>query len=128
MTEDDRARMQIDASHRARAEEDGFATFRGPGSSLGHFPKGERWEFDEGVARCCVDMMARSVPGYDEMRKLVHRLAIRCLPKNGALVELGAGDGESIAQLVRDRRDCRFYAVEHAPAMLAALRGRMKGL
>ena len=45
-------------------------------TSVGHMP-GEKWAFDEAVAGCFDDMLARSIPQYDVMRDAVARIAAR---------------------------------------------------
>ena len=45
------------------------------GSSVGHEPGGA-WAFDQDVADCFDDMLARSIPQYVEMRRACYELAL----------------------------------------------------
>lgn len=94
-------------------------------SSLGHEPK-EKWEFDESVTRCFGDMLKRSVPGYSQMRRLVHDMARWFARPGTPIIDLGASKGDAIATMLRDREteQCSFLAVEKSPPMLAAMRAR----
>lgn len=97
-------------------------------TSLGHAPEKSKWEFDATVAACFDDMLARSIPDYEEMRRLVTALASRYAisAHDAKVVDLGASRGEALAPLIGNRflKWATFYAVETAPAMLAELRAR----
>lgn len=97
-----------------------------PKDSRGHYPNG-RWEFDGDVASCIGDMMQRSVPGYARMRRLVADLADLYIVPGSSVVELGAANGDGIAEMAFGHREAQFYAVEHSPPMLAILHDRFAG-
>jgi tRNA (cmo5U34)-methyltransferase len=87
---------------------------------------GEKWAFDEDVARCFDDMLARSIPGYEMMRDLTTRLALRSMIPGTAVVDLGCSRGEAMAPLVEHARrtSCTVVGVETSEPMLAAARAR----
>jgi tRNA (cmo5U34)-methyltransferase len=91
-------------------------------------PEG-RWEFDAEVAEAFDDMLARSIPWYENMRAIVTDVAASFVPKGtpeaGSVVDLGASRGEGLAPLI-DRLgiNATYQAIEVSPPMLAALRER----
>lgn len=97
-------------------------------SSLGHLPEdGARWAFDEAVTDCFDDMLARSIPDYLEMRRLVTELGRRYLRANADVLDLGCSRGEALAPFVEARtavgaRCC--IGVEVSEPMLQAARAR----
>lgn len=99
-----------------------------PASSLGHSPSGPRWSFDESVATCFDDMLARSIPQIDVMRRACFDLGCRFVRPKTDIVDLGCSRGDALDPFVR-RYGChnRFVGVEVAPPMLAAARERFRG-
>lgn len=91
-------------------------------------PKGE-WQFDGEVTAVFDDMLERSIPQYNIMRKACYELARRYQQRKTAIVDLGCSRGEAISELV-DRYGVqnRFVGVEVSPSMLEAARNRYKGL
>ena len=99
-----------------------------PPSSLGHFP-GEKWEFDESVTTVFDDMLARSIPQYEVMRRAVTDVGCQFVKPSTDVVDLGCSRGEALAPLVQKFGAYnRFVGVEVSPPMLAAVRARFKGL
>lgn len=98
-------------------------------SSLGHVPASKKWEFDEQVTACFDDMLARSIPQYEVMRKACFELACRYQQPKTHIVDLGCSRGGAIAEVV-----CKFGAynryvgVDVSAPMLAAARERFKGM
>jgi tRNA (cmo5U34)-methyltransferase len=68
-------------------------------TSIGHRPDGA-WAFDASVAHVFEDMLARSIPGYGDMRRIVTALACRYYQAGTALVDLGASQGGAIAPIL----------------------------
>ena len=95
-------------------------------SSLGHTPK-TPWEFDESVTRVFDDMLARSVPQYEVMRRSCFDIACRYVREGTDIVDLGCSRGEAMAPLV-DKYGTRnrFIGVETSKPMLDAVRERYK--
>lgn len=90
-------------------------------------PEG-RWAFDESVTDAFDDMLSRSIPQYDVMRKTVFDLACRFVRPRTAVIDLGCSRGEALAQLVeRFGAHNRFVGVDVSGPMLAAARQRFRG-
>lgn len=90
-------------------------------------PEG-RWAFDEDVTHVFDDMLARSIPQYEVMRRTCFDLACRYVQKGTAIVDLGCSRGEAIRPLLdRFGAHNRFVGIEISPPMLAAARERYKG-
>lgn len=88
-----------------------------------------RWAFDEDVTAAFEDMLERSVPQHDVMRRAVFDLGSRFVMEKTAVVDLGCSRGEAMAPLVdRFGARCRFVGVECSEPMLAAARERFRGL
>lgn len=94
------------------------------GSSLGHMPTG-RWEFDDSVTRVFNDMLTRSIPQYEVMRKAVFDIGMRYASPETAIVDLGCSRGDALAPFVESlgARNT-YYGVEVSRPMLAAARDR----
>jgi tRNA (cmo5U34)-methyltransferase len=95
-----------------------------PADSLDHAP-GDRWEFDDEVARVFDDMLARSIPELAVMRGLVFDTGCRYVVPGTAVVDLGCSRGDSLAPFLAAFGDAiRAVGIETSPAMLAACRAR----
>lgn len=103
-------------------------TVTNPADRGHHGSEGERWRFDEGVAAAFDDMLRRSIPQHDEMRRLVHAVGRRFVALGTDVVDLGASRGDALSPLIDQFGALvRFHAVEVAPSMLTVLRQRFKG-
>ena len=92
--------------------------------SLGHKPDGP-WTFDDDVTRVFDDMLARSIPQYDTIRRLVFEVGRAFTHTGSVIVDLGCSRGEAIAPFVRAFADTASYVgVEVSPAMLSVCRER----
>jgi tRNA (cmo5U34)-methyltransferase len=98
-----------------------------PGSSLGHLPNG-RWAFDDDVTECFEDMLARSIPQYEVMRRACFDLGCRYVQYRTDIVDLGCSRGDALDPFVR-RYGChnRYVGVEVSPPMLEVARQRYQG-
>lgn len=80
------------------------------------------FEFDEKVARVFDDMVARSVPYYDEIQRLQVDLAVEFLPDRESLVyDLGCSTGTTLHLLATHPRcpeAVRFVGIDNSKAML----------
>lgn len=100
-----------------------------PPSSLGHFPAGEKWEFDASVTAVFDDMLERSIPMYRIMRDVVTYTARQYAKDGFDIVALGSSRGEDLDPLIRGLGAYnRFIGLENSPAMLEASRARYAGL
>jgi tRNA (cmo5U34)-methyltransferase len=90
-------------------------------------PEG-RWTFDAEVVQVFDNMLARSIPQYEVMRRASFDMACRYVQPKTAIVDLGCARGEALAPLV-DRFGAanRFLGVEVSPPMLEAARLRFQG-
>ncbi len=83
------------------------------------------WRFDEEVTTVFDDMLARSIPQYEVMRRGVTDVALSFARSGTDIVDLGASRGEAIAPLVDQLgAACRYTCVEVSPPMLSVLRSR----
>lgn len=88
---------------------------------------GDRWEFDDAVTDAFDDMLARSIPDYQQMRRTVTDLAVRLLRPGDRVLDLGCSRGEALAQVLDDPRlpsGVSGVGVEVSQPMAAAARDR----
>jgi len=89
----------------------------------------DRWAFDDEVTRVFDDMLRRSIPDLEAMRRLVVDVAAPFVRPLTAIVDLGCSRGESLAPLVDRFSTANTYlGVEIADPMLAATRSRFAPL
>jgi tRNA (cmo5U34)-methyltransferase len=90
-------------------------------------PKG-RWEFDSEVTDVFDDMLSRSIPDHDEMRRLCFELGSKFVQPKTAVVDLGCSRGAALAPFV-DKFGAlvRHVGVEVSAPMLEAARKRFSG-
>jgi tRNA (cmo5U34)-methyltransferase len=82
------------------------------------------FEFDEQVTRVFDDMIARSVPGYELLVRLIAMYADIFVTENSQVYDLGCSTGvvsRVIAQQVKQRA-CSILAVDNSPSMIAKCR------
>jgi len=84
---------------------------------------GAKWKFDAAVSACFDNMLARSIPQYEEMRALCFELGKRYVRPFTDIVDLGASRGEALQPFV-GMKNCRSIAIETSDPMLAVLRER----
>jgi tRNA (cmo5U34)-methyltransferase len=90
-------------------------------SSIGHLPDGP-WVFDEEVARVFDDMLRRSIPDYEAMRRVVLEVGRSFVQPGTDVVDLGCSRGDGLAPFVGPSVRC--VGVEVSPPMLAVARQR----
>lgn len=83
------------------------------------------WKFDQEVTAVFDDMLARSIPQYDVMRRAVRDIALRNLPQGGTLVDLGCSRGESMREIIASRPDGKYIGVEISDPMIEAARANL---
>lgn len=98
-------------------------------------PEDGRWAFNAEVTAAFDDMLARSIPSYPEMRRIVtdaaawvvdQRLAGGGIPR---IIDLGASRGAALAPLVdKLGARARFGAIEVSEPMREALMERFEGM
>ncbi len=96
----------------------------GDDTSLGHEPDG-KWEFDESVTQVFTDMLRRSIPQYDVMRKAVSDIGSRFAQPGTDIVDLGCSRGDALAPFVEKfGAECNYLGLEISEPMLEAARER----
>lgn len=93
-------------------------------TSLDHRPAGP-WQFDRSVADVFDDMLSRSIPDLQNMRRLVTDLAEQFVEPGSWVLDLGCSSGGSLEALATRRPDARFAGIDNSPAMLAEARARI---
>lgn len=85
----------------------------------------ENWTFNEEVARSFDDMLARSIPQYETMRRAVRDFQTAFLPsRGGRVMDIGSSRGGGVEHLIESRSETEFTLIEKAPAMLQVLEER----
>jgi len=76
--------------------------------------------FDEDTAEVFDDMLLRSVPGYAETERMLTELALRFLPPNGRIYDLGCSTGATLARIAAARAagDVELIGVDNSEPML----------
>ena len=87
-------------------------------------PEG-KWAFDAEVTQAFDNMLSRSIPQYEAMRRACFDMACRYVLPGTGIVDLGCSRGEALRPLV----ECygaanRYVGVEVSPPMLEAARAR----
>ncbi|HLG59850.1 MAG TPA: methyltransferase domain-containing protein [Vicinamibacterales bacterium] len=94
-------------------------------SSLGHLPRTDRWMFDESVTDVFVDMLRRSVPQYDIMRRSVFDLGAEFVQPGTHIVDLGCSRGDALAAFIDAFGSANAYiGVDVSEPMLERVRDR----
>lgn len=94
-------------------------------TSLGHRPSGDRWEFDAAVTDVFADMLERSIPGYEDMRRAVREIVVAFACRDGVVLDVGCSDGLALADTLHNRPDLRGVGLEVSEPMIAAARRRL---
>jgi tRNA (cmo5U34)-methyltransferase len=96
-------------------------------SSLGHMPAGA-WAFDHTVSAVFADMLTRSIPGYETMRRITTEIGMEFVQKGTDIVDLGASHGQATEPFLRHfGAHNRYVLVESSAPMREQLLERLKG-
>lgn len=88
-------------------------------NSIGHKPATTKWEFDKSVVDVFDDMLQRSIPDYDNLRKLCFTLGKRFVRRGSFVVDLGCSNGLALEPFVRHfESHARFTGIEVSKPML----------
>jgi tRNA (cmo5U34)-methyltransferase len=94
-------------------------------NSLGHVPTGERWTFDQSVTQVFDDMLRRSIPQYEVMRRAVFDVGSHFVQPATDIVDLGCARGEALAAFLQIYgRANRYVATDTSVPMCEAARNR----
>lgn len=86
---------------------------------------GEKWEFNDEVARCFKNMLERSIPDYQSMRALSYELGTRFVKPDTLIVDAGCSTGMAVEPFVERFKDTNdFLLIDNSPAMAAASKER----
>lgn len=86
------------------------------------------WKFDAEVTAAFDDMLARSIPQYDVMRKTVFDLGCRFVKSGTSVLDLGCSRGAALEPFVKQfGANCRFLGIEVSEPMIEAARSRFAG-
>ncbi len=93
-------------------------------SSVGHRPDG-KWTFDEDVTNVFDDMLRRSIPDHDGMRRAVHEVACKYVQPKTSVLDLGCARGTALDR-IRDKFGAQVVCVgvDVSAPMVAAARAR----
>jgi len=88
------------------------------------------FQFDQSVAGVFDDMVARSVPFYEELQRMTVELAGRFFQEGTSVVDLGCATGTTLAALADGlhERDPELIGLDNSEAMLAKARERLERL
>lgn len=90
-------------------------------------PEG-KWEFDSEVTDAFDDMLERSIPEYETMRRAVFEVGTRYVRPKTSIVDLGCSRGEALYPFVRKfGAHNRYVGCEVSQPMLEAARQRFVG-
>ncbi len=82
-------------------------------------PIKKQFEFDEEVAAVFDDMLERSVPFYEESRKITKFFALKALRENGILYDLGCSTASLLIDIHRDlNTPATLIGLDNSEAML----------
>lgn len=92
-----------------------------------HVPAKEKWEFDGDVTAIFDNMLRRSIPQYDVMRKAITDLSKLYAIENTKILDLGCSRGEVISLLIGSLGGyCSYLGLDVSQPMLQAARERFK--
>ena len=89
-------------------------------SSIDNIIPEDKWEFDESVAKCFLNMLSRSIPQYEVMRDLSAQLVADIVNDNFKILDLGCSDGLMILALDKylKKTNGQFIGVDVSEPML----------
>jgi tRNA (cmo5U34)-methyltransferase len=88
--------------------------------------KGE-WAFDDEVTAVFENMLKRSIPQYDIMRKACFDVGSKFVKQGTEIIDIGASRGEAIAPFVQEFGAYNHYTcLEKSEAMFATLKERFR--
>lgn len=84
-----------------------------------------KWEFNEEVALCFCDMLSRSIPNYDVMRKLTTMLGSK-FADGGLVVDVGCSNGLAVETLI-ENINANYLLMDISDPMLDLCRKKYHG-
>lgn len=90
-------------------------------------PEG-KWIFDADVTKVFENMLSRSIPQYQVMRRVVYTFGKNFINAESTIIDCGASEGGAIAPFVEmDNPPRRFICIESSASMAESLRKRFSG-
>lgn len=83
--------------------------------------KNGKWEFDEEVTNVFDEMLGRSIPDYETMRKLVYNIGKHFVKSNTTIMDIGCSNGIAVKPFVNSF-DNEFLLLDVSEPMLEACR------
>jgi tRNA (cmo5U34)-methyltransferase len=81
-----------------------------------------KWEFNEEVTECFEEMLSRSIPDYQNLRKLITDISVTHINdnylQNTNILDLGSSQGRQIELLAEKLKTNKFYGIEKSEAMV----------
>ena len=83
---------------------------------------GVKWEFNAQVTEVFDDMLARSIPDYEGMRRITTELATRFAQEGTSIVDLGCSRGAALKPIMKalENLDVRYMGLEISDPMFRA--------
>ena len=88
----------------------------------------EKWAFDSDVSQCFEDMLSRSIPQYDLMRKLTNEIIEQKLKSHSILIDIGCSTGLSFFDMAKEKDQSRFIGLEISDPMIEIAKKRFNGM
>jgi len=90
-------------------------------------PIKKQFEFDEEVAAVFDDMLERSVPFYKESQKITKFFALKALPEDGILYDLGCSTASLLIDIHRELPyKAKLIGLDNSEAMLARAKRKIE--
>jgi tRNA (cmo5U34)-methyltransferase len=89
------------------------------------FPEG-KWKFDEAVTEVFDNMLERSIPDYDGMRRTTTELAVRYAKPQTAIIDLGCSRGAALKPIYKILGDSvSYFGIEVSEPMRNAAKAEI---
>lgn len=86
-----------------------------------------KWIFNEAVTNCFDNMIERSIPEYQNMRKLVYDLGKKFVQSNSDILDLGCSTGIALEPFINSFYETNtFVGIEISTAMFSAVTAKFK--
>ncbi len=98
-------------------------------STKDNYQPSDKWAFDSDVCHVFTDMLRRSIPQYDVMRKSVFDIGCSFVQPGTHIVDVGCSRGDALAPFIDQfGNSCQYLGLELSDAMLQASRERFAPL
>ena len=80
------------------------------------------WQFNEEVTKVFEDMLSRSIPDYENMRRAVYKMGRNYIQPNTEIIDIGCSNGLSIRDFVQNHPNNTYTLIDVSEPMLQACR------